>query len=62
MAENTKTTADAPRKSRGKTIAVILTDAEYEAMRDIRHTLRFDKLSDCLRAAVSEFVANHTAA
>ena len=53
MVEETKQT------KRGTSVAVVLSETELKAFRDVRHKLRFDKQSDALRAAIAEFVERH---
>jgi hypothetical protein len=60
MAENT-TTAVTENKPKNTQVSASLTPAELDAFQEVRFSERHNKLSDALKAAISEYVANHKA-
>jgi hypothetical protein len=60
MADNTPKveTEDKPKNIQ---VSASLTPAELEAFQEVRFSQRHNKLSDAVKAALTEYVANHKA-
>lgn len=60
MADNTPTT-ETVDKPKNVQVSASLTPAELEAFQEVRFAERHNKLSDAVKAALTEYIANHKA-
>ena len=60
MADTTPKT-ETVEKPKNIQVSASLTPAEYEAFQEVRFSEKHNKLSDAVKAALTEYTANHKA-